>query len=186
MGLGLYKTPTRSHKAIYTWYISGIYCQLGDYILPTTLYVWTWNIHWDSDSFGPVSLLMWVRNAKRQPLGRMSKLPKLGPMSREGCAFYKNPCCHETWHSITAPQKWLVLYFLCSDVLFVAAFVHIFIQLLASHIWCYAFINHISVQDACTATRLACEEGLTNHLLEFLVSSGQKHWELYMGYPPWN
>ena len=25
-------------KAIYTWYISGIYCQLGDYILSTTLY----------------------------------------------------------------------------------------------------------------------------------------------------
>ena len=30
-----YITP---QKAIYTWYISGIYCQLGDYILPTTLY----------------------------------------------------------------------------------------------------------------------------------------------------
>ena len=25
-------------KAIYTWYISGIYCQLGDYMLPTTFY----------------------------------------------------------------------------------------------------------------------------------------------------
>ena len=25
-------------KAIYTWYISGIYCQLGDYMLPTTIY----------------------------------------------------------------------------------------------------------------------------------------------------
>ena len=25
-------------EAIYTWYISGMYCQLGDYILPTTLY----------------------------------------------------------------------------------------------------------------------------------------------------
>ena len=30
-----YITP---HKAIYTWYISGIYCQLGVYIPPTTLY----------------------------------------------------------------------------------------------------------------------------------------------------
>ena len=25
-------------KAIYTWYISGIYCQLGDYMIPTTFY----------------------------------------------------------------------------------------------------------------------------------------------------
>ena len=25
-------------KAIYSWYISGIYCQLGDYMLPTTFY----------------------------------------------------------------------------------------------------------------------------------------------------
>ena len=30
-----YITP---QKAIYTWYISGIHCQLGDYILPTTLH----------------------------------------------------------------------------------------------------------------------------------------------------
>ena len=30
-----YITP---QKAIYTSYIPGIYCQLGDYILPTTLY----------------------------------------------------------------------------------------------------------------------------------------------------
>ena len=30
-----YITPPRRQ---YTWYISGIYCQLGDYILPTTLY----------------------------------------------------------------------------------------------------------------------------------------------------
>ena len=30
-----YITP---QKPIYTWYISGIYCQLDDYILPTTLY----------------------------------------------------------------------------------------------------------------------------------------------------
>ena len=30
-----YITP---QKAIYKWYISGIYCQLGDYIPPTTLY----------------------------------------------------------------------------------------------------------------------------------------------------
>ena len=28
-----YITP---QKAIYKWYISGIYCQLGDYMLPTT------------------------------------------------------------------------------------------------------------------------------------------------------
>ena len=28
-----YITP---QKAIYKWYISGIYCQLGDYIIPTT------------------------------------------------------------------------------------------------------------------------------------------------------
>ena len=26
-------------KAIYKWYISGIYCQLGDYMLPTTFYM---------------------------------------------------------------------------------------------------------------------------------------------------
>ena len=25
-----------AQKAIYKWYISGIYCQLGDYIIPTT------------------------------------------------------------------------------------------------------------------------------------------------------
>ena len=25
-------------KAIYTWYTSGMYCQLGDYMLPTTFY----------------------------------------------------------------------------------------------------------------------------------------------------
>ena len=25
-------------KAIYKWYISGIYCQLGDYMPPTTFY----------------------------------------------------------------------------------------------------------------------------------------------------
>ena len=31
----VYITP---QEAIYKWYISGIYCQLGDYILPTTLY----------------------------------------------------------------------------------------------------------------------------------------------------
>ena len=33
-GIGsIYITPQD-----YKWYISGIYCQLGDYILPTTLY----------------------------------------------------------------------------------------------------------------------------------------------------
>ena len=35
VGSGLYNPQT---KARYTWYISTIYCQLGDYILPTTLY----------------------------------------------------------------------------------------------------------------------------------------------------
>ena len=33
--VGTIKAP---QKAIYTLYISGIYCQLGDYILTTTLY----------------------------------------------------------------------------------------------------------------------------------------------------
>ena len=32
---GLYTQPEGN---IYTWYISGIYCQLGDYMLPTTFY----------------------------------------------------------------------------------------------------------------------------------------------------
>ena len=34
------------YKAIYTWYISSIYSQLGDYMLPTTFYVRTWKICW--------------------------------------------------------------------------------------------------------------------------------------------
>ena len=35
-GLGIIYPPNEGKD--YKWYISGIYCQLGDYILPTTLY----------------------------------------------------------------------------------------------------------------------------------------------------
>ena len=42
-----------AQKAIYKWYISGIYCQLGDYTSPTTFTRGTGNNYWDFHHLPP-------------------------------------------------------------------------------------------------------------------------------------